>query len=398
MHFAFDDKFIPLVQQLYEEAFPGGNQFRILHPSSQSFRFVKPEANVSCVSERYFRSDALSRDYENSDCLVVHAMIPAFAEGVQRAPENVLVVWSGWGFDYYDILEKQFGQLLLPETRFIAKMLAERERGCEWMNPKLLLTRVKRKTSNLLRLISRKAPRIAASLSTVADRIDLYSVLPDEIDMVRKALPTLCGRHHMLNYYSTEDIFEVGPVCMSGPDILLGNSANAENNHVEVLKVLRSLEMAGRKIIVPLSYGSGTYADEICRIGRDLFGSSFVPLREFLPLQTYNQILASCGTVIMNHRRQQAIGNISAALYKGARVYLRPENPVFRFYSGMGVTLAKVDDLTDRRGSAFRPLDPLVKKKNRKLVGEFWSRERVVANIRDLQKFSRGSAAHVGTR
>lgn len=47
----------------------------------------------------------------------------------------------------------------------------------------------------------------------------------------------------------------------------------------------------------------------------------------------------------MNHLRQQAGGNISSMLYKGATIFLNRENPFYDFYYDQGVTLFTIDEL-----------------------------------------------------
>ena len=214
--------------------------------------------------------------------------------------------------------------------------------------------------------------------------------------LLRKAFPDFRAKHYQLHYFSREDTLERGPAQMAGPDILLGNSATPQNNHVEALHLLRRMNLQGQKIIAPLSYGNSHYADEVCRIGSGLFGSDFFPLRHYLSIDDYHEALATCGTVIMNHRRQAAMGNISAALYKGARVILREENPIYQTYTGLGVVLDSVQSIQASPSAALLPLTDDARSGNREIVGSYMSRSGLVGAIRGLKAYCNTTSAPEG--
>ncbi len=368
LHFVTDEKFIPFVQTVYDDAFPGANEYRVSARGDGPLRFVRPGSGVSVKGPLYWRSPAVARDMRRFDCVVVHYMRPEFIKALMRAPEDVLVVWSGWGGDYYGLFESFMGPFVLPDTAAAVRRIGPPPRSAA------------RRAKDLLK---RLLPS-AATVRAVAERIDVVSVLPSEIDMLRRALPRCTAHHVHLQYYSVEETFEPGPREMRGPDILLGNSASPENNHVEALQALSRLDLGDRSVITPLSYGDPRYAAEIVRVGRELLGRNFVPVTRFVSLPEYHEMIASCGCVIMNHVRQQAVGTVSTALFKGAAVVLRRENPVFSLYRDLGVRMRTWDG-SDGVADLLRPLDPAATAENRAIVGRFWSHERVVENIRKLR-------------
>lgn len=363
LHFVTDEKFIAFAQQVYEEAFPGGNEYRVDADPSRPTRYVKPGPELVLKGRDYWSGPEVRRDLERFDCVVAHYMTPRFIRGIEQAPPGVTVVWSGWGADYYPLLEPLLGPLVLPRTARAAR----------------------RSTPLRTRLIAGLQHRLPRrhSVRSIARRLDVVSVNPAEVDMFRRALPECDAVHHHLPYYSTEATFEPGPPAMRGPNILLGNSAAPENNHVEALEALARTELGARRVIVPLSYGPAGYADRVTALGRALLGERFVPLRSFMSLEEYHEAIGSCGVVLMNHVRQQAVGTISTALYKGAAVILRPENPVTRFYGDMGVHLRDGAAAASYDGQ-LDELDEAARARNRAIVGEFWAHERVVRCIREL--------------
>ena len=140
---------------------------------------------------------------------------------------------------------------------------------------------------------------------------------------------------------------------------------------------------AGRRIVTPLSYGDAGYAEMVTTRGRALFGDAFVPLRQFLPLDEYQALIADCSTVVMGHRRQQAVGNVAAALWTGAQVVLHDRSPLFTFLRDRGAHVAPLSSIA-ATGVPYERASTQQLADNRRVLNEFWSRERVLANIREL--------------
>ena len=384
LHFATDSKFISSAMSLYEEAFPGQNQFRVIR--NIEGRYVAPSESVRFVETSSCGSESVRKDLKECECLVVHAMTPEFVSGVQCAPRSVLVVWYGWGFEYCWLVEREIGPIILPKTQQLKNMLRIRM----WLKKLLSPLELARSLVGQVRMHQgfpgRVAAEPAADLRAVAGRLDVFSVNPAEAPRIRRALPELRAAHEMLSYFTTEDTLETGPVIMSGPDILLGNSAAMANNHLEILSQLKGCDLQGRRLITPLSYGAPDYADYVSKVGEKYFGSSFIPLREFLTLEEYNQRIQSCGTVIMNHVRQQAVGNISSSLYKKAKVVLRPNSALYQFFEDLGVTVFRVDDLRAVLNSEIA-LDPDAAERNREIMGRYWARARALESLRRLKTY-----------
>lgn len=366
LHLARDEKFIPLMRELFEAALPGANHWLIARRSRAALSFVTPGPDVTDRPEWWLRAPLVARDVAGADAIVAHSMTTIFAKAIGRAASTTRAVWLGWGYDYYPLLSPQLGPALLPATRELSGRddaeqpeASPAPRASPWWRP--------RKTS---------------ALESIAPRLDTFCVLPTEVPLLRRALPALVARHHEIPLFTTEDVFERGAPTMAGPDILIGNSATASNNHVEAFELLRHRSPEGR-VIVPLSYGNADYGRQIAALGVQQFGARFDPLQQWMPIDAYNQRIGRCGFVIMNHRRQQAVGNIGAALYKGATVYLRPENPLYAFYRSLGLHLRSVDELA--AGDApLQALTDAQRAENRQRIGAHYARARVIQAIRDL--------------
>lgn len=360
VHLAQDEKFLPLARSLFEEAFPGANTFVVCRHRRKPPTFLKSGAQVRYRHPLFFRLPWLMPELRSADIIVVHAMTQAHAHALRAAPKSALVVWIGYGHDYLGLLSQHIGGFWFAKTEALLNQLSIREQ----------------QIGNLL-----------MHIPSVAQRVNVFSVNPSESAMVREALPQLRATHHSLPSYTVEDIFAQGPPLMDGPDVLLGQSASPHNNHLEAFDLLRDHLPTSARLIVPLSYVSKRYADHIEQVGRTLFGERFIALRDWMPLAEYQQQIARCGFVVMNHRVQMAVGNIVSALYKGAKVFMQPANPLFGFFTDLGVTVFDIGELSNAPATAWQPLPTELQQRNRAAMVGRYGRAQVVSRIAALEHF-----------
>lgn len=126
--------------------------------------------------------------------------------------------------------------------------------------------------------------------------------------------------------------------------VLLGNSSNNANNHLDAFEVLKK-----RKedciIYCPLSYGADeAYVSRVIEEGTRIFGSSFIPITDFMSREDYVTFLDSMDIIFMFHNRQQAFGNICSGLSLGKPVFLKQQNTLRGYLSAMDI---KIYDTAD---------------------------------------------------
>lgn len=118
----------------------------------------------------------------------------------------------------------------------------------------------------------------------------------------------------------------------SGVNILIGNSADPTNNHLEILENLEVYKDQDITIYAPLSYGDPVYAKWVIEEGEKRFGDRFIPLVKMMPLEDYLDFLAEIDIAIFNHKRQQAMGNTITLLGLGKKVYMRSDVTQWKFF------------------------------------------------------------------
>lgn len=372
LHLAFDDKFLDHAYFLFEKAFYKQNDVIVIS-ASEKLIYVKLEPKkIINVKQTFIKIPRICKsEYQDYDLVIFHSFGDFLYPEICNISEDVPAVWLGWGYDYYDLIGSS-ENLLLPETRTIFMQQKKSFRT--------IIGKVIRAGFYLL--------GISKSRQKCIEKLSVFSpVLPSEYLAVKNArnwnkFPvSACW-----NYGTIEDHLVKGfeGQQVDGNAILVGNSASLTCNHIETLKFLSLNGLQDRDIVVPLSYGDKSYGHQIAETGERYFGNSFYPLMDFMPIQSYVASIKKCGYVIMNHKRQQAVGNIVIMLYLGSRVFLREENPTYLFLKGMGVSLCSVQELEQNPELLNRPLSSGERNSNRKLVCEYWSQKQGIKRTKDL--------------
>jgi hypothetical protein len=374
LHIATDDKFLDHAFPVFEKLFPEANDVIVFAPK-KSLKYIKltPNHIETSRSSLFNKKPKLAQEnYQNCDLIVFHSLDPSNYPELQSISSETPTVWLGWGFDYYSDLLGDI-PLFLEKTKALSVSLSGND--------------LRRRVSSLVKVMIR-ALRIRTVKIKAIERISIFApVLPSEYDLVAesrkwKHFPEFIA----WNYGTMEDNFVKGfeGASITGNSILVGNSATFTGNHIEALDLLHQFGVKGRQIIVPLSYGNKQYAQKLAEVGNSYFGDNFEPLMDFKPIEDYVASIKKCGYVIMNHVRQQAVGNIVIMLYLGARVFVRQENPVYAFFKDMGVSLSTVQALEANSALLQTPLSEEERESNRQFVSDYWSRDRAYERTKKL--------------
>ncbi len=162
-------------------------------------------------------------------------------------------------------------------------------------------------------------------------------------------------------------------------NIQLGNSADPTNNHIEVLRSLEQYKSENINIFVPLSYGSQEYANEVIKIGKNIFDKKFISLREFMSFEKYFKFLSEIDIAIFAHNRQQAMGNIISLLGLGKKVYLRKDITPWKLFQEIGI---EVFDIQNNFNLDF--IDQNIQKNNREKIKEYFSKDNYLQQLQQL--------------
>lgn len=365
LHLANDEKFIDQAIKAFEREAPGCN--KLLVCGKMPLKHVKSEAAV--IQGLKAISGAVAGDLPKYNIVIVHSLNPVWFRLIKKLHASSVLIWLGWGYDYYDIIKKNRSELLLPLTR---------KKSPSNQEEKSLTEKVK----SILKKV------VIPSKKSIIERLDIFCpVLPSEYAATKiKFTGKFFPRQGFWNYGNLEEDLINGfeGHTVSGDNLLVGNSASAENNHLDTFSLISTLGIYGRNIISPLSYGSPQYRDFVIKEGADIFGEKFKPLTNFMPIQEYIKTLQSCGFVIMNHLRQQAVGNIVIMLYLGAKVFLNKSCPTFTYLKNHGAVIFSIDELKASPSMLNERLDAQSIVINQRALEKVWSREASQRRTREL--------------
>lgn len=160
--------------------------------------------------------------------------------------------------------------------------------------------------------------------------------------------------------------------------VLLGNSASLTNEHFEAIDKLALI--SGRfRVLCPLSYGDMEYAKKVSDYGVRKLGERFIPVMEFMTPDKYCSLLSQVDVAVMNHKRQQAFGNIYILLSMGKKIYIRSEISTYEWLNDhLGVKLFDVSNLDNITESELFHFSETLSEANSQIITEFYSEENCV--------------------
>jgi len=161
-------------------------------------------------------------------------------------------------------------------------------------------------------------------------------------------------------------------------NILLGNSADPTNNHIEMLKNLEQYKDENIKIWVPLSYGDQEHAKNVIKKGNEIFGEKFQPLTTFMPFNEYLEFLGKIDIAIFAHKRQQAMGNTITLLGLGKKVYLDSTTVQWDFFDKHKVEVFNINEIE------LKKLSIPSKHKNQEKIEQLFSKESLISGLKEI--------------
>jgi dTDP-N-acetylfucosamine:lipid II N-acetylfucosaminyltransferase len=162
--------------------------------------------------------------------------------------------------------------------------------------------------------------------------------------------------------------------------VLVGNSSTPSNCHLEAFELIDRALTADDDVEIhcPLSYGDADYRQLVIANGRARFGTRFHPMVDLMPLTDYLSFLSEIDIAMLNHNRQQAMGNAVNLLGMGKKVYMRAEQSHTRHLNGIGVATYLPRD--------FRPtrLDPRMQDHNIGVIQAHFSTANLARQLNQL--------------
>lgn len=132
--------------------------------------------------------------------------------------------------------------------------------------------------------------------------------------------------------------------------VLLGNSGDRSNRHIEGLQAIHAQFGDKVKVLVPLGYpdNNHAYIAEIATAAQRLFPQGQVSLlRDKIDFDTYLQLLSGCQLGYFMFERQQGIGTLCLLIQANIPFVLNRKNPFWRDLSEQGLPVLFSEDVLD---------------------------------------------------
>ena len=364
LHLISDDKFADYAINQFTDL---GNSSEFVVLTEDQDLKLKSIKNTKAVTVIYINSQdyiQFCKTINQYNAVILHGLFSPLQVNIfPFLSEKVKVAWVFWGAEIYGR-----NDIKLIFLSFKSKIIY-----------------YSRKTKKLLKGTLLKPEHYFADKS-IYKRINYcLTDVHEDFEFVKKYTHSSM-KELWYNYYSIEET--VGSLAnqkVNAGNILVGNSCNLENNYPDAFSALSRFDLSDRKIIVPLSYGQPWLKKIILKRGEAFFKKSFLPLTDFLERDVYNIYLLSCSTVVMNHYRPQAMGNILTSLWLGAKVYMSKRSLLFAFFQRIDIHLFSVeDDLKPENKEALLPLDPAKVEHNRNILKNIYGKDIMMMRLKEI--------------
>ncbi|HCL4449593.1 TPA: TDP-N-acetylfucosamine:lipid II N-acetylfucosaminyltransferase [Clostridium botulinum] len=332
LHLMYDNFYNKRFIEFLNENFPQNeHKFIIIKPINYELKYIdniNKYDNVEILYLEYFEAK-LYYYVKNSKKVFIHYLYDHICEFICKYDigKDVELNWIVWGGDLYSYINYKLydnsTQVLINNNKslnVLSKCTNERKS-------------VIGKINNFLTVCIGDYELLTKKFIIDGIRKDFIYPNPVEYDVLKNII---CKSEEE-TFFKYQNYFE--------NVILLGNSGDPSNNHLEILHRLEKFKDEDFCIICPLSYGDNEYISKIINIGKNLFGNKFIPLKKYLSSKEYALLLNEVDIVLMNHRRQQGSGTVLAALYLGKKVFMRNESNSKKDFINLGLNLYDTEEI-----------------------------------------------------
>lgn len=329
--------------------------------------------------------------HSNSYDAVVFSSLPISKYTlVLEIPANRIVIWQSVGFDIYSENYPYKSIVSLDLCKPLTKSIVlSRTQKTSWQKIRHALKCVcvpilwYRKLQN-----SKQQERNAALMQEkVLKRIDYISTVLESEYALIKAHPWVFAKYFHFQYVGLIPNMDDVPVIdfEKSKYILLGNSGDETNNHLDVLNIIHQRHISN-PIYASISYGGEK--DYVERVIFDLEkNQDNIIQTDFMPIETYRNLLLQCRVAVFGHIRQQALGNIGMAMKQGSKVFLYKDSVTYKYYKSLGLYVFTIeDDLTQE--NIDTPLTQVQIQCNRSFFAHTYENvlQSMIVDIQDMEK------------
>ena len=364
-HLSLDEKFIDCAIEQFSDLHDVESEFCVCAEGDKAKLVKSPDIKIFHTSEQI-----VSYVNENHfDYAVLHSLClsPRILSKLQMP-----ILWCSWG---YDIYSDKKATKRKPIVLDLFKPLTRKALGPQQ-------TTFKEKLKYLLLKIGYKSS-LQKHHDAFLKKISYLSVvLPEEFEMVKKNFKQL--RFFPFRYVDKDNGALNHNILSPTKSILLGNSLDPTNNHIDILQSLENIKVHC-KVYIPISYPNvpGPYKKRLKEFAEHLQYVTPIFLEEFIPREQYFDIINECSIAIFGHIRQQAVGNILHMFCEGRKIFLYKDSIAYKHFYNAGAKIFSIEN--DLEPAIFDSvLGEDIQNKNRSIVR---NEDYYATYIKQLQAF-----------
>ncbi len=198
----------------------------------------------------------------------------------------------------------------------------------------------------------------------ILPKVDYYVGYPEEYDHVQQELNLPMELIPWEFYFDVTEM-ERPEINQGLGHILIGNSDDPTNNHLDILELLKERNMSHHPLIIPLAGAKVEYqlavSDKVVEFNAEV-------LNEYVDPKTFFKKMETVSYVVYGHLRQQGVGTILPLFYAGKKVFLWESNPLYTILKRWGLLIFSLDKM---RAEDFVPLTQIQIAEQRRTLEEF---------------------------
>ena len=296
-----------------------------------------------------------------------------FLKVVKKTFPDVKVYWAIWSYELYSLPPLPRGYFASFSDRYVKKKmgLPERIKGFKIIGKLILefcyLTGIK---ENYVKKLKQSYRQIHF----------FCSLLPSDFLYFQKVSSNNRTKHLPFAYLSLEEIMPgLNNFSSTGNKIMIGHSSSPSGNQFEILVRLHEINPEF-SIFLPLAYGDESYGNIIEKEALKRFSNIDVQ-RNKLDKELYYKKLTEVGWLIINVKVQQALGNITALIWMGVKVFLDEDTSTYKDFTDWGIIVFSVqqdlniNELSNKLSSNEVEHNKrlILQKCNEKTVSSYWN-------------------------
>ena len=348
LHLCSDNPFIEHSSGVFDVFYPNQNLYCVFPKSSNKDKIshIKNAIWLDRNSLNLLMLKRLCED-EHVDIIIMHGLHPSFVTILNYINPNKKhhVFWLFYGFElYYALGEKTDYPLMDSKSVFSIR---------SWISPTKYNYWLRRLTGKTIYfdLIQESLPLI---------NYFCFWLYEDYLLLKKYFDTNMQYRHFQYGARFKNDQIDISQLNYNKTpyEIRIGHSASKTENQDTIIKLLSKIDKDNKyKKVFPLSYGSVYMRNQVMKMGRKYFGNQFEPILTHVERNQYYESLSKTGVAIFGQNRQEAAGNIGPLLNYGAKVFLRENNVMLKYYKDKGYIIFSVEkDL--KSVNDLQPLTP----------------------------------------